>query len=69
MSQDRITALEERIAHLGRSVEDLSDVITRQEKELALLTHRLQLLLEREAGRDTEIVGTMAPADQKPPHW
>ena len=63
------TALEEQIAHLTRIVDDLSDVIARQEKELALLTRRVQLLMEREAEREMDTGGGIPLADQKPPHW
>ncbi len=46
--------LEEQIAHLTRTVEDLSDVIARQDTEIALLTRRVQMLMEREAGRQQD---------------
>lgn len=62
-------ALEEQIAHLTRTVDDLSDVVTRQEREIALLTHRVQLLLEREATREQDQGGGIALGDQPPPHW
>ncbi|MEY1554298.1 SlyX family protein [Yoonia sp. R2331] len=64
-----ITALEEKIAHLTRTVEELSDVVARQEKELALATRRVAMLMEREAGRDLDAGGSVPLADQKPPHW
>lgn len=63
------TILEERIAHLTRTVEDLSDVVARQEKELAMATRRIAMLMEREAGRELDAGGTIPMADQKPPHW
>jgi SlyX protein len=64
---DRLTEIEERLAHLARSVEDLSDVVARQEREIGTLTRRLTLLMEREAERQAE---TQAPlADRPPPHW
>lgn len=69
MSTDKTTSLEEQIAHLTRSVDDLSDVIARQEKELALLTRRVQMLMEREAGREADMGGQVILTDQKPPHW
>lgn len=61
-------ALEERIAHLTRSVEDLSDVVARQAREIDRLAARVAMLLTREAEREAE--GGGAPlADQRPPHW
>lgn len=67
--QDRIEKAEEQIAHLARMVEDLSDVVARQETEIARLTRRLGLLMEREAEREMEAGGQIPLADQRPPHW
>ncbi len=59
--------LEERVAHLQRMVEDISDVVARQGREVDRLTRLTGLLMEREAERES---GFGAPAaDQKPPHW
>jgi len=60
-------ALEERIAHLTRAVDDLSDVVTRQAKELDRLTRLVGLLAEREA--DREASGGAPEANVRPPHW
>ena len=64
-----VTHLEEQIAHLTRSVDDLSDVVARQETQIAMLTRRLALLMEREAARELDAGGTVPLADQRPPHW
>ena len=64
-----LTSIEERLAHLTRAVDDLSDVVARQEREIALLTRRVALLMEREAARDYDAGGSIPLADQKPPHW
>lgn len=64
-----VIQLEEQIAHLTRMVEELSDVVARQETELALATRRVAMLMEREAGRDLDAGGSVPLADQKPPHW
>lgn len=63
------TDLEEQIAHLIRTVEDLSDVVARQEKELSLATHRVRILMERAAESELDIGGTAVLAEQRPPHW
>lgn len=63
---DRMDAIEERMAHLIRIVEDLSDVVARQSREVDRLTRLTGLLAERESER--EAMGAPA-ADQKPPHW
>lgn len=64
-----ITHLEEQIAHLTRTVDDLSEIVARQEKELAVLTRRMHMVMEREATREVESGGTVPLADERPPHW
>ncbi|WP_127903074.1 SlyX family protein [Solirhodobacter olei] len=66
---DRITDLEEQLAHLSRNVDDLSEVVARQAREIDLLSRRLGLLMEREAEREVAEGGTIPLADQRPPHW
>ncbi|EAQ04330.1 SlyX protein, putative [Pseudooceanicola batsensis HTCC2597] len=60
--------IEERLAHLERTVDDLSDIIARQENEIARLTHRVAMLLEREAERETSSGGAAVFGDERPPH-
>ena len=61
-------ALETRIAHLMRAMEDISDVVARQDRDLSLLARRVQMLLEREAERES-MAGEAPAANQPPPHW
>ncbi|MEL6466225.1 MAG: SlyX family protein [Pseudomonadota bacterium] len=61
--------LEEKIAHLQRNVDDLSDVVARQETEIALLTRRVQMLMEREAQREADGGGGVVLGDERPPHY
>jgi SlyX protein len=68
-AMDRIEKTEEQIAHLTRMVEDLSDVVARQEQTLARLERRIGLLMEREAEREAEVGAAVPLADQLPPHW
>jgi SlyX protein len=65
---DRVEALEERVAHLMRAVEDLSDVVARQAREIEVLQRRVQMLMEREAEREA-LAGTAPEANVRPPHW
>ena len=46
-----IETLEERIAHLQRAMDDLSDTVARQNRDIDHLTRRPALLIEREAER------------------
>ena len=52
---ERLDSLEERMSHLIRAVEDLSDVVAAQAREIDTLTRRVQMLMEREAEREAEI--------------
>ncbi|MGY9047313.1 hypothetical protein P775_15530 [Puniceibacterium antarcticum] len=63
------TQLEERIAHLIRAVEDLSDTVARQDTEIDRLTRRVEMLMRREAGREAEATGGVVLGDEKPPHY
>lgn len=63
---DRIDAVEERVAHLTRTVEDLSDIVARQADEIDRLTRRMALVLNRISSPDEE--GAVF-TDQRPPHW
>lgn len=62
-------ALEEKIAHLQKTVDDLSDVIARQDTELARLRTQVDLLVLREAEREAEAPGTVVLGDERPPHY
>ncbi|WP_323041795.1 SlyX family protein [Gemmobacter sp.] len=67
--EDRLTQLETLVAHLTRTVEDLSDVVARQSREVDVLKRRVGLLMEREAERESDGSGSIPLADQRPPHW
>jgi SlyX protein len=61
--------IEERIAHLTRMVEDLSDVLRLQGDQIDRLTRQVQRLSLREAEREIETGAQIPLADQRPPHW
>ena len=63
------THLEEKIAHLTRTVDDLSDIVARQEDIIGKLTYRVQMLMEREASREMDTGSSIPLADQRPPHY
>ncbi|WP_073129647.1 MULTISPECIES: SlyX family protein [Palleronia] len=64
-----MTAIEERLAHLERVNDDLSDTVARQDDRIALLERRVAMLMEREAGREYDQGGSIPLGDQRPPHW
>ncbi|MEO0992156.1 MAG: SlyX family protein [Pseudomonadota bacterium] len=61
--------MEVRIAHLERTVEELSDVIARQDRELLSLKARVAKLVERDAERDRDGSGGVVLGDERPPHY
>ena len=65
----RIQQAEEALAHLARTVDDLNEVIARQDAEIALLTRRVEMLLRFAAEQQAGAEGQIPLADQRPPHW
>ena len=61
--------LEEQVAHLTKAGDEMSEVVARQDAEIAVLTRRVEMLMQREAEREVDASGTVPMADQKPPHW
>jgi SlyX protein len=61
--------IEERIAHLQRVTDELSEVVARQDAEIVRLTRRVEMIMAREAERELDQGGTIPLGDQKPPHW
>lgn len=64
-----MSEIEENLAHLVRAVDDLSDIVARQEREIDTLTRRVALLMEREAARANEGSGGIFLGDERPPHY
>ena len=62
------TRTEEELAHLRRAVDDLGEVVARQEGEIARLTRQVALLMERAAEAEAEAGGGAVFAE-RPPHW
>jgi SlyX protein len=61
--------LEEQISHLTRAVDDLSDTVARQDGEIAVLTRRVEILMRREAERESDIGGSVTLGNERPPHY
>jgi SlyX protein len=64
----RIDAIEEKLAHLERTVAELNDVLVRQQKELDRALDRNQRLMEKIAAIESDF-GASATAHEKPPHY
>ncbi|MBJ6372260.1 SlyX family protein [Sedimentitalea arenosa] len=61
--------LEERLAHLIRTVDELSDVVAAQQAEIETLSRRVEMLMRREAERETDGGGGIVLGDERPPHY
>lgn len=61
--------LEEQIAHLTRTVEDLNEIVTAQQGVIDTLTRRVEMLMRREAEREQEGGGGVVLGDERPPHY
>ena len=66
---DRTELLEERLAHALRAIDDLSETVARQDRDLSRLTARVDMLMQREAGREAEGSGGVVLGDERPPHY
>lgn len=61
--------LEEQIAHLTRAVDDLSDIVTAQQNDIDALNRRMQMLMQREAQRESDTGAAVFTGDERPPHY
>lgn len=62
-------ALEEKIAHLQRIVDELSDVVARQDRQIDRLRDQVDRLVWRAAEREAEAPGAVVLGDERPPHY
>lgn len=67
--ENRLELLETRVAELLRTVDDLSETVARQDRDIATLTRRVEMLMHREATREAEGTGGVVMADERPPHY
>lgn len=61
--------LEEKIAHLEKTVDELSDVVRAHGGEIAVLTRQVSALMARERERGSEGGGGIILGDERPPHY
>ncbi|MEE2567152.1 SlyX family protein [Hyphobacterium marinum] len=64
--ETRLTNLESHVAEQARMLEELSDVIARQQREIDRLTARLEASADRIGALEAQ---APPPASEKPPHW
>lgn len=61
--------IEEKLAHLIRTVDDMNDVLVAQQAEIDRLTRRVHMLMQREAERESAEGGGVVLGNEKPPHY
>ena len=66
---DRVEAAEVHIAHLTRTVDELSDQVMQQGVQIDRLNARLTSLLDRLSKPDVGDESGVPLLDQRPPHW
>jgi len=66
--EERIESLEFKLAHLERGLQELSDVVIRQQREIDALAERNRVLGER-LQVVLEQLGPPGYPDEAPPHY
>lgn len=61
--------IEEKLAHLMRTVDELNEVVARQQGEIDTLTRRVHMLMQREGEREAQNSGGIVMGDERPPHY
>jgi len=69
MLEGAMEKLEEQITHLTHTVDELSEIIARQEGEIVTLNRRVHMLMQREGERDASSGGAVIMGDERPPHY
>lgn len=67
--EPRLTRAEERIAHLLRVVDELSELAADQATRIARLEARVDRLSARQTQAEGDEGGGVILGDERPPHW
>ena len=62
----RLAETETKISYLMKDIDDLSEIVTKQARELEKLTKQVGFLMQKENERD-DLSGILL--GDKPPHW
>ena len=65
-TNSRLTENEAKISYLIKDIEDLSDIVAKQSRELEKLNKKVSFLIQKETEQD-DISGVVL--GDKPPHW
>lgn len=69
MDESRLTELESSVAFQDRTIQDLSDVICRQQQEIDALKAEYKKIMERLENAEPPGGGGAEPENETPPHY
>jgi SlyX protein len=69
MPEEKLIALEEKIAHLQHMLDELNMIVFRQSETIGKLHKRVQELNEKVANSDSTQAGQDIISDDRPPHY
>lgn len=69
MDESRLTNMESAFAFQEKTISDLSDVVCRQQREIDLLTKKLEAVVERLTQDEEESSNEKMLEIEKPPHY
>ncbi|ABV94689.1 hypothetical protein Dshi_2956 [Dinoroseobacter shibae DFL 12 = DSM 16493] len=69
MTQHDTARLEEKLAHLEKTVDELSEVVAGQARQIDRMELQLRRLRDQSAAREAEGTGGVILADERPPHY
>lgn len=69
MSEERLVEIETKLAHQEYLLNELNDVITRQQESIIHLEERFGGLVDRLRSISEALPADAAPRDERPPHY
>jgi SlyX protein len=64
-----VERIEEELAHLRATTDDLSGIVARQGAEIERLVRQVEMLLRRAAEEEAAGSGGVVIGDERPPHY
>ena len=69
MTDETLEALERHIAHQQCQIDELSEVVARQDAEIEKLTRTVELLTHQVREHSRALTRLDLPDDERPPHY
>ena len=61
--------IEEKLSHIMKSLDELSDIVAKHETTITLSTSRIEKLMKKKKKKELEGGGAAYFQDDKPPHY